>query len=153
MNFEKMVADLRSEGIELRIDWTNLKLRAKGNISDSRKEFIAKYKQILLLQILGDDATDEQHSKVLVYMGYTQEMADLIVWAWRNDHRWPVEPYLLNVATGREQDLVYYTVAVEDPKRFYKQLTTRIFDSQNGNDLEILPTLKALKLLVEGMGK
>lgn len=155
MTSKEMVEKIQGESIKLTLEWGyNVTLRAKGRINAEQRAFIARYKDMIVIELMGEDATQEQHQKVFMSRGYSQELAGLIVWAWHNDDKWPIEPFGLTYTYAVGGADVTVTKNVENHKEFYMDIGKAIVDIDHDwvvNGM-LLAYLRALKLLVEERG-
>jgi len=148
LNDKTLIEHFGEQGIKLSINPDNFTLQFTGIKNQKQKDEVLKNKELIMIELIGEEPTDEQQKKLLIRWGYSVELADLIVWAWENDHKWPIVPFSFSFTKRGIRE----TMNILDHKQFYMDIGRACISPdhdwvQNGY---LKAYLEALKLLVEG---
>lgn len=127
MTGKEVISKLYNQGITVSID--DRKIKLSGCVTNEHRNLVKANKAAVIAELAPEATpepeeeflTDAQQIETLVSWGYERELAELIIWAWVNDHRWPISPFSLS--NGR---------VIEKPKEFYiNEIGLSIADSAN----------------------
>lgn len=144
MNLQEIKTLINNSGINLETDGKTLSFTGdKENITPDLIQAIRKYKQDLIIWLnsgKGDLETEQQITN-LIALGNDRQLAELIIWAWENDHTWPIKPFYLSV---RDSNIPRY---ISDYKAFYHDIGLSLNGQGTMDKFELKHVLIALKEL------
>lgn len=153
MNLAELKQWVEANNIQFEINnqkltWSNSKGQATPELISS----IRKYKQELITWLQTKPEPEEefltnvQQIELLASWGYERELAELIIWAWENDHKWPISSFSLSdgrvIETPKEFYMNEIGLSIADPanaKLTRQQLKTILADLKNIVDNELVP--------------
>lgn len=142
MIVKEILDNLAQEGVTLTL--TNNSIKILGCLTSEQRELVKNNKELIIAELRGDESpelTTEQQITNLIALGNDRELAALIIWAWENDHTWPIKPFYLSVA---DSTIPRY---IADYKAFYHDIGLSLNGQGTMDKFELKHVLIALKEL------